>query len=95
MLSQTPTARFRGDVSRHVGNIRAVTLDGRAVRVNHIPPAADAVQELIDYTFGKTSHELQLITDRKMYVLTDDALNSFDDIKNPHCQSGRSIPQDE
>jgi hypothetical protein len=76
-MSRTSIANFRRDASRRDGNIRAVTLEGRIINADHIFGAAKAVQESIDETFGETTHDAQLVADRKAYELRDNILNAF------------------
>ena len=71
--SHTFVTKLNGEVSRKAGNIRAVTLDGKAITPDDVFSAAKAVKESLDETFGKTKHHARLETDRKAYGLKTDA----------------------
>jgi len=57
----------RGDVSRRIGDIRAVTLESKAPNADHIFGGAKAILESLDETFGESAHGALLERDRKMY----------------------------
>jgi hypothetical protein len=82
MASQASTRSYRGDVSRRLGDIRAVSLEERAINTHHIFSTASVTQELIEETFGKLSHDAQLKADREAYELKDNVLNTFGRIKD-------------
>jgi hypothetical protein len=64
--SQASTT-FQGNISRQIGNIRAVTLEGRVINADKIFGAASAAQESIEQTFRKIAHDAKLKADRKSY----------------------------
>jgi hypothetical protein len=82
MASQASSSSYRGDVSRRLDDIRAVSLEGRAVNADHIFSTASAVRESIEETFGKLSHDAQLKADRNTYEMKDNTLNTFGRIKD-------------
>jgi len=81
-LFHASTASFQGNISSRVGNIRAVTLDGRLVNSDKIHGADAAIQEVIEETFGEARHSLQLESDRKAYEPRGLALTPLDKMKD-------------
>jgi hypothetical protein len=83
--SQASTSNFKGNVSRQTGNIRAVTLEGKSVIAGLDSFADSAIRESIEDTFGKTSQDAQLETDRRAYDLKDKVPNTFGRNKGSSC----------
>ena len=54
-VPQESFSSLHGDISRRVGNIRAATLDGRGMNSDRAIGMAKAIQESIDYAFGKNA----------------------------------------
>jgi len=80
--AQKSVTSLQGDISRHVGNMRAMTLENIDMNTDQILGAASAVQESINKTFGQTEHDAQVGADRKSYELKDNVLDMWGKTKN-------------
>lgn len=70
-----------GNISRRIGNVRSVTLEGRAMGPDRIFGMANAVQESIEATFGKIERDVRPGTDGKFSAPRDNVIRAFGTIK--------------
>lgn len=81
-ISPSSVTRFHGTVSSRIGNIRAVTLEGRVMNAGPIFGLPWGIEETIKEVLSKSAHAVQLEADRQAYELKADILNVFGRTEN-------------